>query len=110
MLMTKQDESYTNNLRGNQDIFLANLMNSPEFIEIRDKHLSGIFTGIERLLGKVVDEESKSSKRIRAATKEISVRFKLKEDVAIKLLLSRNQTLPMHLNYIPKVYQDGEHV
>lgn len=106
----KNDRKYADSLRGNQDVFLADLMNSAEFIEIKDKYLSDVFTGIESLLGKAMDDDGKSSQRIRAATKEVVERFKLREDLATKLLLSHNLTLPMHLDYMPRVYEDGKHV
>lgn len=106
----KNDRKYADNLRGNQDIFLADLMNSAEFIEIKNKHLSDVFTGIESLLGKVMDDESIAGKKIHAAAKEITERFKLREDVATRLLLSHRLTLPMHLDYTPRVYEDGRHV
>lgn len=91
-------------------MFLADVMNSPEFKEIKSKYLpkSRYFTGIHHLLGRLSDDPI--SKVIEVCADKISETFKLRKDIAAKLLISHNHTLPIDLSYLPKITSDDNYV
>lgn len=91
-------------------MFLADVMNSSEFKEIKDKYLPKprYFTGIHHLLGRLTDDPT--SRAIEVCADKISETFKLRKDIAIKLLLSHNRTLPIDLSYLPKITRDDNYV
>lgn len=53
---------YRSNLRGNQDVLLADIRRSPEFEAIEQKYLKNVFMGIYRLLGRVEGNDDNARK------------------------------------------------
>lgn len=107
------DEKYTkqnnlNQFRGNQDIFLGDLINSDEFKSIKNKYLKDVFLGINQLLGRCDDSEM--GRQIDLCADKVSDYFKIKKDIALKLILSTDHTIPFDMNYIPRVYSDEKYV
>lgn len=109
-MTNKNDRSYAQYLRGNQHIFIGDLMNSAEFKQLKNKYLpkDKVFLGIEQLLGKTIDDETND--KVRACAKEVTEVFKITEELAMKLLLGHNQMLPINMDYTPKVYSDDRYV
>ena len=108
--MKNVNRAYTDGLRGNQDIFLADVMNSPEFVKIKNEYLPKprYFTGIHHLLSKLSDDPT--SRAIEKCADKISETFRLRRDIAIRLLISHNYTLPIDLSYLPKITSDENYV
>lgn len=108
--MTSKQQKNPNSLRGNQDIFLGDIINSQEFKDIKSKHLpkDNYFIGIHQLLGHIDDSEVGLA--IKDCVDEVSKKFKLKFDTAQKLVLSNPHTLPINMNYIPTIYSDSKYV
>lgn len=74
-------------LKTNKDVFLDCLANSPEFIEIASKIPDSIFIGLDRLIGKIQDPHSATGKELLARASEISQKLKIRQSVAVDLLL-----------------------
>ncbi len=103
---------YSDDLRGNRDIFLINIMQSPEFQAIRKKHLEHVFTGIDVLLREVADwpDDSEHKQKIAACAREISDMFKISERNATDLILTPNNGISFRMRYSPKVSRDGDEI
>lgn len=101
---------YTDKLRGNRDVFLGNILCSNEFNEIKTRYIknedSAIF-GIYQLLGHT--DSTKFGLKIESCVNEVSDKFKIKKDIALKLILNSHHTLALTMNYAPYVYNDGEY-
>jgi hypothetical protein len=100
---------YTNDLRGNQDVFLVDVMRSSEFQSIKEQHLKNIFTGIYGLLRRV-DENDESGQKVLACADEISEVFKISKDNAIKLLIAPQAPAAYHMKYTPQIKRDGDDI
>ena len=83
---------YLPNLRGNQDVFLANIRCSPEFDAIEQKYLKNVFMGIYELLRRV-EGNDENARKVYVSTNEISKVFKInKESALLRLLLTQKST------------------
>ena len=100
---------YLSNLRGNQDVFLANIRRSPEFEVIEQKHLKNVFMGIYELL-KRVEGDDKNARKVYACADEISEVFKISKENALRLLLIPKQPFAYGSRYLPHIKQDGDEV
>lgn len=105
----KTHQKYTSDLRGNQDIFLVDIMRSLEFNEIKDKHLKDVFIGIFGLLRRV-DEDDESGQKILACAEEISEVFKINKNNAIQLLITPQAPAVYHMKYVPQIKRDGDDI
>ncbi|MDK2899009.1 MAG: hypothetical protein PWQ10_196 [Patescibacteria group bacterium] len=105
----KSHSKYTSNLRGNQDIFLVDIMRSSEFRDIKEKHLKDIFIGIFGLLRRV-DEHDESGQKVLACADEISDVFKISKDNAVQLLIAPQAPAAYHMQYIPQIKRDGDDI
>lgn len=103
---------YSDDLRGNRDIFLINIMQSPEFHAIRKKHLEHVFTGIDVLLRDVADwpDDPGHKQKIAACAREISEMFKISEKNATDLILTPNNSVSFKIRYSPKIDRDGDEI
>lgn len=103
---------YSDDLRGNRDIFLINIMQSPEFQAIRKKHLERVFTGIDVLLREAADwpDDPGHKQKIIACAREISDTFKISEKNATDLILTPNNGISFRMRYSPKVSRDGDEI
>lgn len=103
---------YSDDLRGNQDIFLINIMQSPEFHAIRKKHLEHVFTGIDVLLREVADwpDDPGHKQKITACAREISNTFGISEKNATDLILTPNNRVSFKIRYSPKIDRDGDEI
>lgn len=102
-------KKYTDSLRGNQEIFLIDIMRSPEFQTIKKKHLMNVFTGIYGLLRRV-DESDESGQKILACADEISDAFRISKDNAVRLLLTPSAPAVYSMRYTPLIQQDGNDI
>lgn len=93
-----------NRLRGNPDILLGYIMADPVFKKIKQEHLHDVFLGIDNLLGKT------DNPKVIKCAEEISKYFKIKPQIATRLLLANGYTLQKDMNYTPKVTNDGQYV
>ena len=112
MIGTMSDEThrkYRSDLRGNQDVLLANIRRSPEFEAIKQKYLKNVFMGIYGLL-KRVEGDDDNARKVRACADEISETFKISKDTAIRLLLEPEQPAAYRYRYLPHIKQDGDEV
>lgn len=100
---------YLPNLRGNQDVFLANIRRSPEFEEIEQKYLKSVFMGIYGLLQRV-DGDDENTRKIHACADEISEVFKISNESALQLLLSPVAPAAYGMKYSPRVSRDGDEI
>lgn len=105
-----QHDKYKGLLRGNQDVFLADIRRSDEFHQIEDKHLSKVFLGIERLLHRVVDEDENSGGKVYACAEEVSNVFRISKDTALNLLLTERHPFVYGHKYRPRISRDGDEV
>lgn len=105
-----QHDKYKSLLRGNQDVFLADLRRSQEFLEIEDKHLSNVFMGIYGLLQRVIDDDDNSGRKVYACANEISSVFKVSREAALKLLLTAKHPSVYDLKYKPRISRDGNEI
>lgn len=105
----KTHQKYVKNLRGNQDIFLIDVMRSSEFHAIREKYLKHVFTGIYGLLRKV-DENDESGQKILDCADEISEVFKINKSNAIQLLIAPQAPAVYHMKYTPQIKRDGDDI
>ena len=100
---------YLSNLRGNQDVFLANIRRSPEFEAIEQKHFKNVFMGIYELL-KRVEGDDKNARKVYACADEISEVFKISKENALRLLLTAKALTAYGMRYAPHIKQDGDEV
>ena len=100
---------YRSNLRGNQDVLLADIRRSPEFEAIEQKYLKNVFMGIYRLLGRVEGNDD-NARKVYACADEISRTFKISKKNALQLLLTANVPAVYGARYMPHVKQDGDEV
>ncbi len=103
---------YSDDLRGNQDIFLINIMQSPEFHAIRKKHLEHVFTGIDVLLREAADwpDDPEHKQKIAACAQEISDMFRISEKNAIDLILTPDNSVSFRMRYSPRIDRDGDEI
>lgn len=101
---------YVDDLRGNREIFLFDILHSPEFQTIRKKHLEHIYIGIDMLLKRVIDENHESGQRILACADEISQTFKISNEHALDLILTPNNSIGAKLRYLPRVSREGDEI
>lgn len=100
---------YLPNLRGNQDVFLANIRRSPEFEAIEQKHLKNVFMGIYELL-RQVEGDDENARKVYACANEISEVFKISKESALRLLLTPKAPAVYGAKYMPHIKQDGDEV
>ncbi|QJU11280.1 MAG: hypothetical protein HXL06_003635 [Candidatus Nanosynbacter sp. HMT-348_TM7c-JB] len=100
---------YRSNLRGNQDVLLADIRRSPEFEAIEQKYLKNVFMGIYRLLGRVEGNDD-NARKVYACADEISRTFKISKKNALQLLLTANVPAVYGARYMPHVKRDGDEV
>ena len=109
---TMSDEThhiYRSDLRGNQDVFLADIRRSPEFEAIEEKYLKNVFMGIYGLLRRVEGDDD-NARKVYACADEISKTFKISEKNAIRLLLTANVPAVYGTRYTPHIKQDGDEI
>ncbi len=100
---------YLSKLRGNKDVFLADIRRSPEFMAIEQKHLQHVFMGVYGLLGRV-DGDDTNDHKIRSCAQELSDTFGVSNDTALRLLLTAKAPAAYGMKYSPKVRRDGDEV
>ena len=100
---------YLPNLRGNQDVFLANIRRSSEFEAIEQKYLQNVFMGIYGLLRRV-EGDDENTRKIYACADEISNLFKISIESALRLLLTAKAPAVYGMRYTPHITQDGDEV
>lgn len=100
---------YAYKIRGNQDVFLIDIMRSPEFEAIRERHLHNVFMGIYELL-KRVEGDDDSARKVHACAAEISDTFKISEDSVLRLLITPSQPFAYEYRYLPHIKRDGDEV
>lgn len=100
---------YIHELRGNQDVLLANIRRSPEFEAIEQKHLKNVFMGIYELL-KRVEGDDENARKVYACADEISEVFKISKENALRLLLTAKAPAVYGAKYMPHIKQDGDEV
>ena len=61
-MSNKIHQKYCSNLRGNQDVLLADIRRSPEFEAIEQKYLKNVFMGIYELLRRVEGNDENARK------------------------------------------------
>lgn len=105
-----QHDKYKNSLRGNQDVFLADIRRSDEFLKIEDEYLSDVFMGIYGLLQRVIDEDDNSGRKVHACAVRISEVFGISKDTALKLLLTARHPATYGYKYRPRISRDGDEV
>ena len=107
--MTDNYAKYRDGLRGNQEVFLANIMRSPEFEVIKQKHLNNVFIGIYKLL-KRVEGDDENARKVQACANEISEVFKISKQSALKLLLSPKHPASYSSRYLPHIKREGDEI
>lgn len=100
---------YLPNLRGNQDVFLANIRRSPEFETIEQKYLKNVFMGIYGLLRRVEGDDD-NARKVYACADEISEVFKISKENALRLLITAKAPAVYGAKYMPHIKQDGDEV
>lgn len=101
--------TYRSNLRGNQDVFLADIRRSPEFEKIEQKYLKNVFMGVYGLL-KRVEGGDENARKVYACADEISETFKISKESALQLLLTARAPAAYGARYTPHITQDGDEV
>jgi len=98
-------------LRGNQEVFLGCIAQSPEFEEIKEKHLKNVFMALYSLYRRLDGLDSKADRKVLVCASEISEVFGISQENALNLLFLpvRSSSLN-HLRYSPKVLRDGNEV
>lgn len=109
MMADESYKDYQQELRGNQEVFVVEIMRSPEFKAIKQKHLSGVFLGIYELL-KRVEGNDESAQKVRACVTEITSVFRVSEDTALRMLLIPGQPESYSTRYLPHVRREGSEV
>ena len=105
----KTHHTYLPNLRGNQDVLLANIRRSSEFEVIEQKHLKKIFMGIYVLL-KRVEGDDENARKVYACADEVSEVFNISKENALRLLLTAKAPAAYGMKYMPHIKQDGDEV
>lgn len=100
---------YLPNLRGNQDVLLANIRRSAEFEAIEQKYLKNVFMGIYELL-KRVEGDDESARKVYACADEISEVFKISKENALRLLLTAKAPAVYGAKYMPHIKQEGDEI
>lgn len=100
---------YRDDLRGNQEVFLTDIMRSPKFEAIKQKHLDGVFMGIYKLL-KRVEGDNENARKVQACANEISEVFKISKRSSLKLLLSSNHSASYSSKYLPHIKREGDEI
>ena len=100
---------YRSDLRGNQDVLLADIRRSPEFEAIEQKYLKNVFMGIYGLL-KRVEGDDENTRKVYACADEISEVFKISKESALRLLLTAKAPATYGMKYTPHIKQDGDEV
>ncbi len=100
---------YRSDLRGNQDVLLADMRRSPEFEAIEQKYLKNVFMGIYGLL-KRVEGDDDNARKVYACGDEISETFKISKDNALRLLFTAKAPAAYGTRYTPHIKQDGDEV
>ena len=101
-------DSY-DNLRGNQEVFLACIADNDEFKTIRNKYLKNVFMGIYQLLHGV-SGDYENCKKVLACANEISAVLHISKENALRLLIMPSQAALRGMRYIPKVSRDGNEI
>lgn len=101
--------TYLPNLRGNQDVLLADIRRSPEFEAIEQKYLKNVFMGIYGLL-KRVEGDDDNARKVYACADEISGVFKISKENALRLLLTAKAPAVYGMKYTPHIKQDGDEI
>lgn len=96
-------------LRGNQDVLLADIRRSSEFEEIEQKHLKNVFMGIYELLNRVEGDDENANK-VHACVNEISNTFKISKENALRLLLKPKTPAAYFARYLPHVKREGSEI
>ena len=97
-------------LRGNQEVFLAYIVESDEYKAIVDKHLKNEFLGIDTLLRRISDINSEHGEKMLTCAAEISSVFHLTFNVALDLLVNASHPALRRQRYLPKISRDGDEV
>lgn len=97
-------------LRGNQEVFLGCIARSPEFQEIKEKHLKNVFMGLYSLYRRLDGLNVEADKKVRACADEVSEVFGISQERALGLLFLPVQSSVNNLRYSPKVLRDGNEV
>ena len=100
---------YLSDLRGNQDVLLANIRRSPEFEAIEQKHLKNVFMGIYGLLNRV-EGDDKNAHKVYACADEISDTFKISKENALRLLLKPQAPAAYSTRYLPHIRREGNEI
>ena len=108
-MFNETHHKYLPNLRGNQDVFLANIRRSPEFEAIEQKHLKNVFMGIYGLLRRVEGDDD-NARKVYACADEISGVFRISKENALRLLLTAKAPAAYGMKYAPYIKQDGDEV
>lgn len=95
---------FLDKFRGNPDTLLGYIRRDPDFIAITDKYLKNKFIGIDHLLHRTEDPV------VLRCIDEVSQHFKLKPEIASKIVFFSKQTSDLDMGYIPKVSNDGQYV
>lgn len=93
---------YRPDLRGNQDVLLADIRRSPEFEAIEQKYLNNVFMGIYGLLGRV-EGDDENARKIYACADEISKTFRISKENALRLLLKAKAPAAYGTRYLPHI-------
>lgn len=109
IMSNETHHKYSPDLRGNQDVFLADIRRSPEFEVIEEKYLKNVFMGIYGLL-KRVEGDDENTRKIYACAYEISEVFKISKESALRLLLTAKAPAAYSMQYTPHIKQDGDEV
>lgn len=105
-----EQRELTRGLRGNQEVFLSYIARSPEFIEIKERHLKNVFMALYSLLRRLGGLNPEADKKILACAGEISEVFGISKDNAVTLLITPSQAALNSLRYAPKVSRDDNEV
>lgn len=105
----KTHHTYLPNLRGNQDVLLADIRRSPEFDAIEQKYLKNVFMGIYGLL-KRVEGDDDNARKVYACADEISGVFKISKENALRLLITAKAPAAFGMKYTPHIKQDGDEI
>ncbi|HMQ96128.1 MAG TPA: hypothetical protein PKD19_02820 [Candidatus Saccharibacteria bacterium] len=105
----KTHHTYLPNLRGNQDVLLANIRRSSEFEAIEQKHLKNVFMGIYGLL-KRVEGDDENARKVYSCADEVSEVFNISKENALRLLLTAKAPAAYGMKYMPHIKQDGDEV
>lgn len=101
--------AYLTNLRGNQDVLLADIRRSLEFEAIEEKYLKNVFMGIYGLLRRV-EGDDENARKVYACADEISGVFKISRENALRILLTAKAPAAYGMKYTPHIKQDGDEI